>query len=177
MRMISPHCRNTYHDESKTTIAKVTVEDYKTIASDETHEAMDGYEWKVMTFKLHIHDENAQRYGFQGFHYLWVNRYDNAINDGDSDNEGLFTTGVQQTYMWNGTEYKDGVLGIEESGSEWLKDENDAYYFDIFVTVSVRVPVGYDELVFGLEHTGWDWPEGRYLHESITDSALLFRFN
>jgi hypothetical protein len=34
-------------DDTKTTVARVIVEDYKTITWDETHEALDGYEWKT----------------------------------------------------------------------------------------------------------------------------------
>ena len=50
-------------DEEKTTTVKVTIDSYETIASDDAHAAADGYEWKVMSIKMHLYDENAQQYG------------------------------------------------------------------------------------------------------------------
>lgn len=163
-----------YQDESKTTIATVTIEDYKTIASDKTHEALDGYEWKILSIKMHFDDENAWYYGFKGFNYLWCGKYVCEPADDDEDTGLLFGNGIVQSFVWNGVEYTDGLLRIEESITEWLKDETGANYIDVFATVSVRVPVGYDGFVFGLETTGWEWADGTYLHEVITDNTLLF---
>ena len=58
-----------------------------------------------------------------------------------------------------------------------MQDEEGKYYIDLLVTVSVRVPVGYDGFVFGLEDHTWDWPAGKYLHEVVTDNTLLFRMD
>ena len=169
-----------YEDESKTTVAKVTAQDYKTIASDETHEAKDGYEWKELTLKLLFHDENAWNYGFQGFMYLWCdNKYEDCFADGEDPNmESLFAEGIPQPITWNGTQYADGWLRIAETGSGWAKDAgSEIGYYEVTVTVSVRIPTGYDGIVFGLEQPGWDWTDGAYLHEVITENALLFCFD
>lgn len=164
-------------DPAKTTVSKVTVEAYDTIPSDETHQALEGYVWKIFSFKLHFFDENAQKYGINTWNYLWSDRYLAQSSDTKADTTGLFENGISYPIVWNGTEYRDGLLRIAESAGGWETDENGAYYLDIFVTVSVRVPDGYDSFVFGLESTDWEWPVGRNLHEVITDETLLFRFD
>ena len=77
---------------------------------------------------------------------------------------------------WNGIDYPDCLLRIDESVGAWEKDDADNWYLDIFVTVNVRVPVGYDGFIFGLEAYGWEYAAS-YLHEVITDNTLLFRFD
>lgn len=170
-----------YGNEHEITNAKVTVEDYRTITSDEDHEAMDGYEWKVMELKIRIDDENGQKYGSMGFHYLWSNRYEEAIGeeeDEDGVNDDLFVNGIEQKLQWKGEEYENGWLRIKETNDGWLvNEETGAPYFEFKIVVSLRVPVGYDEFVLGLESSLWEWPEGVYLHEAITENTLLFRFN
>lgn len=164
-------------DTTQTTVGKITVENYHTIASDETHAAMDGYEWKVMTFKMHFSDETAQQYGINTWNYLWNNYYICEPNDAAVDTTGLFEDGMAYTINWNGAEYADGLLAIAEAVDGWQQDENGNNYLDIVITVSVRVPVGYDGFIFGLEGYGWDGPDGAYLHEAVTDNTLLFRFD
>ncbi len=173
-----------YENQNETTFAKVTVEDYKTITSDDAHEALEGYEWKVMNLKLLLDDENAQKYGFMGHHYLWSNRYEEAVaeeEEEDKEDDGvineLFIGGMEQTFQWKGVEYEDGWIRINEANDGWMMDlETGVTYFEIRITVSVRMPVGHDEFVLGLESSQWEWPEGTYLHEAITDDTLLFRF-
>lgn len=171
-------------DPSKTTVAKVVVEEYKTILSDDAHEGLDGYEWKILSLKLHFADENAVQYGFQPGGYLWTDRYVAETRDKGDELETddgvigeLFTTGISLPIDWNGVTYQDGWLCVEESITEWLKDETGAYYIDLFVTVSVRVPSGYDGFVFGLDNAAWEWTQGKMLHEVITDNTLLFSFD
>lgn len=167
-------------DETSTTVAKVTVTDYQTVASDETHEALDGYEWKIMTINLHLFDENAQAQGFLPQMYMWYDKYtDGAIGeDIDNDvNEDLFGAGIAQTFNWNGIDCTDGLLRLEESYTNWLQDDAGAYYLDFTVIVSVRVPVGYDGFVFALEKSNFEAPAGSYLHEVITGNTLLFCFD
>lgn len=164
-------------DTSLTTVLKVKVTDYKTIASDETHAALDGYEWKIMTYNIHLWDANAQKHGISTYNYMWDSFYIGETPGANGDNTGLFENGMAHPFTWNGTEYPDGLLHISESVSPWEKDENGNLYLDITVTVSVRVPVGYDGFVFGLEGHNWEWPEGKYLHEVITDNTLLYRFD
>ena len=161
-------------DDTKTTAARVTIEDYQTIVSDETHEAMDGYEWKILTIKQHFDDENARKYGGNLGMYLWANKYSSGTAEEDADNTGLFEEGMSYPVEWNGVEYPDGLLHIREDVGEWMEDDAGSKYIDIVVTVSIRVPAGYDGFVFGLEKPTWAWPAGTYLHEVITDNTLLF---
>lgn len=164
-------------DEVTTTTAKVIVTDYQTIASDEAHEALDGYEWKILSFTVHFYDENAQAQGFIPQMYMWYDKYtDGAIGEGINNdvNEDLFDAGIARTFNWNGIDYADGRLHIAESITDWLQDDTGAYYRDITVIVSVRVPVGYDGFVFALEKSSFEAPAGSYLHEVITDNTLMF---
>ncbi len=164
-------------DTTKTTVLKVSVKDYQTIASDETHEAVDGYEWKIMSIKMHLWDENAQQYGINSWNYAWWDFYEAGPADADADTTGLFENGMAYPITWNGVEYADGLLHIAETVGAWEQDENGANYLDIVVTVSVRVPVGYDGLVFILENYDWEIIDGKYLHEMITDNTLMFRMD
>lgn len=164
-------------DDTKTTVAKIIIEDYKTIVSDESHEAMDGYEWKILTIKQRFSDENARKYGGNLGMYLWANKYASGTAAEDADNTGLFEGGMRYPVMWDGVEYPDGLLHIKEDVSDWMEDDEGTRYIDITVTVSVRLPVGYDGFVFGLENAKWEWPGGTYLHENITDDTLLFCFD
>lgn len=164
-------------DTTKTTVLKVSVKDYQTIASDETHAAADGYEWKIMSINMRLHDENAQQYGINSWNYLWNDFYVGEPADADADTTGLFENGMAYPITWNGVEYAEGMLHIAESVGAWEQDENGANYLDIVVTVSVRVPVGYDGFVFGLEGYGWEILDGKYLHEMITDNTLMFRMD
>lgn len=164
-----------YDHEDVITVTKVTVEDYQTIVSDDTHEAMDGYQWKIMTFKIRFYDENAQKYGINVPYYLWTDIYDVAYND--ETDEGDPHKGIPMTVTWNGIDYTDCILHLAESMDGWEKDENGNNIVDIDIVVSIRVPVDYDRFVWGIETAGWEWPEGTYLHDVITDNALLFRFD
>lgn len=163
-------------DTTKTTVGKVTIENYQTLASDDSHAALEGYEWKVMTIKMHFFDENAQKDGINSWNYLWNNFYIGEPNNAEVDTTGLFEDGMAYTINWNGAEYTGGLLAIAEAVDGWQQDENGNNYLDIVITVSVRVPVGYDGFIFGLEGYGWESADGAYLHEAVTDNTLLFRF-
>lgn len=164
-------------DTEKTTTLKVTVENYQTIASDETHEAMDGYEWKVMAIKMRLHDENAQKFGINTWNYMWDDFYIGKASDANENTDGLFENGMVYPINWNGVDYADGSLRIAETAGAWEKDENGNQYLDIVITVSVRVPVGYDGFIFGMEGYGWEIADGAFLHEAITDNTMLFRMD
>ena len=164
-------------DEEKTTTVKVTIDSYETIESDDTHAAADGYEWKVMAIKMHLYDENAQQYGINSWNYLWDDFYAGKASDADENTDGLFENGMAYPIVWNGVEYADGLLHIAETIGGWEKDESGNNYLDIVVTISVRVPVGYDGFIFGLEAFGWEIADGAYLHEAITENTLLFRMD
>ena len=167
-------------DETQTAVANVIVEDYRTIASDETHEAVDGYQWKILSLKLHISDENAVN-GFYLGKYLWTDKYLANIGEAEDYDDTVIVDlsgeGIPQTFEWNGAAHTNGWLRIEENLTEWMQDEEGNDYIDFFITVSVRVPVGYDGFVFGLDDHNWEWTEGKYLHEVITDNTLLFRMD
>lgn len=165
-------------EPTKSTVAKVTASDYKTVASDDTHEALEGYTWKILSLKLHFFDENAKAYGLNMGKYLWDDRYTGGQNRGEDDIiDELFAEGMAYPITWNGVQYNGGRIHIAETVSGWTKDESGAYYLDIFVTVSARVPIGYDGFVFGLENPNWEWPNGVWLHEVLTDNGLLFCFD
>ena len=115
-----------------TTVGKLTWENYEVFASDETHEAMEGYEWHRVTVKIVFSDRDAQKYGFivQSAldDYYWVH----------SENGNGYTD--QFTVSYYGKQY-DQCLMANSYGSisDWV--DNSCTYTAEFAW---RVPVGYD---------------------------------
>lgn len=72
----------------------LAVLDYRIIVADDTHEARDGYEWRVATFQILFSDENAWGYGYsyisfrEDYYNIRPNDDTAAYND---DGSGVFT--------------------------------------------------------------------------------------
>ena len=166
-----------YDDPDKTTMAKITVESYDIFASDDTHEAMDGYEWRVITINARYDDENAQKYGMYGYYIVYgdyYENYDEGIEDVSENDAGTYTT------IWNGVEYTECLAEIRHGNfSDWTKDENGNLYRETGSTITFRVPVGYDgRVVAVLPYVEDDSVYvGKQLHEIVTDTTLLFRLD
>lgn len=105
-------------DDTKTTVARIIVEDYKTIPGDETHEALDGYEWKILTLIQRYSDENARKYGGNLGMYLWTGKYASGTPQEDDDHSGLFEGGMPYCVTKDGVDYPDGLLKIREEASD-----------------------------------------------------------
>lgn len=164
------HCGS---DATKLTTGKLTVESYGTFASDEAHEALDGYEWKVLTVKIRFSDENAQQYGMAGMRHLLDDYYysGEAKEIPEGEESDLFEVD------WNGMNYTECTSAVSEEWGSWESDGNGGYYIDYTLTFTYRIPVGYDGVVVGLSDATMEWPIGSHLYDVIDDTARLFRLN
>lgn len=144
-----------------TTVGKLTWENYRVFASDETHEAVEGYEWHSVTVKIVFSDRDAQKYGFivQSAldDYYWV-----ASEEGNGYTD-RFTVSYRaalydQCLMANGC----GCV------SEWV-DDSCTYTAEF----AWRVPVGYDAHLILFYNATEDLGE---LLEKGDASVLVFRF-
>ena len=159
-------------DESKLTTGKLTVESYSVFDSDDTHEALEGYEWKVLVLRVRFADWNAQRYGVGYIRYMSDDYYyaGKASKTGGSSGK-TFNLG------WYGKKYTECMDKKTCVFENWKKDANGKYYRDIVVTFTYRLPVGYDGCVVGVSDAKMEWPLGTHLYEVIDDTARLFRLD
>lgn len=161
-----------YSDETQYTIGKLTVDSYEIFASDETHEAMDGYEWRVMVLRIRFSDENATSKGVGAVRYMSDDYYyTGKATEQPEDGTNHFEL------EWNGAYYGECTSQKIFDATDWLKDENGNYYLDCIITFSYRVPIGYDGVVVGVSPAAMDWPVGTSLYEVIDDTARLFRMD
>lgn len=127
------------YDAGYTTNGKVIFSDYETFESDETHEALDGYEWKAVTCTIIFDDENAYYHGYSGFNRTTIDYYDNSFWDKYDEKTDTFTVN------YSGIEYPGVQYDLEELQDGWV-DDVFTYKFRNFY----RVPKGYDGLVLGI---------------------------
>lgn len=162
-----------YYDAYKTTTGIVTVVDYTTFASDETHEALEGYEWRILTVSVRFADENAAVYGVNGFMRLSSNYYE---SDGASEPP---EDGEYQIYSvtWQGKTFAECAMTYGGGWSDWMEDENGNHAIECTCIFTYRVPVGYDGAVAGVADMAMTMEPGSHMHENINDSTLLFRLD
>ena len=116
------------------TTANVTFSDYKTFVSDETHEALEGYEWKTITITFVCDDDNANNYG------VYTNLH---TSDYYSDEFVDYEFGENYTINYNGIDYNECLLDYKNEDG-WTEQVFTSRY--IF---TMRVPEGYAGLVVG----------------------------
>lgn len=161
------------------TIGKVIFSNYRTFDSDETHEAKEGYEWKMVDVTIAFGDENALEYGAPGAWVFSANYYDiikqddTAIRDDD---------GVRHfTVNWNGVDYTECCYIFTFGGwSDWTDNTDPAYGDWELITVCqcrivVLVPIGYDGIVVGVRDAAAAWGEGQHVFEVDNTDSLFFR--
>lgn len=136
-----------------TSTGTATFSDYHVFQSDETHEAMDGYEWKTITITVVHDDENAQEYGIGGV-YLGIFDYYSEENEADSFDESY-------TINFNGIDYTECLEEYKKLESGWI-DNASVYKYQF----TVRVPEGYDGKVVTL-----------YEDEEYNTVAVSFRLD
>lgn len=162
------------NDASKQAIVTVSVDDYRTIQSDETHEAADGYEWKILTLNMNIADENVWDYGIR-LHYFWGDCFYKDSGYVDTEGSIFDENGKPTSITWEGVNYEESRIAVSESLSDWTVNEEGIHCADFTIIVSVRMPQGFDGFIFGLEDDVWEWTEGCLLDEVVTDNTLLYR--
>lgn len=159
----------TYENPDLTTVGDLTVLDYSIIRSDDTHEAKDGYEWRMATLQMVFSDENAHTYGYQPGTSL-ENFYDVRMNDGsvvyDDDGNATFTVNYYGEDM-------ECFCRQDIPINAWQEDDT----AKVVAIVSFQVPVGYDGCVFGMRNYAVEWPDGAYIFDFYDpDVFYLFHF-
>jgi hypothetical protein len=124
-------------NESLETVGKITFSDFEVFTSDETHEAVEGYEWRSCKETIIFDDDNAQNYGFTYVQPAWSDYYDDEGTDETyNSTDGTFTVN------YNGVDYTECLLDYQSDDRGW---ENNKY--TIVRNWYFRVPVGYDGIV------------------------------
>ena len=124
-------------DSNYTTSGEITFSDYEVFSSDDTHESLDGYEWRTVTYTYVFDDENANLYGWKDLQVAITDYYNMQLLDDSFGDNNTFTVN------FNGIDYTEAKFELEYLQNEW----NDNGYIgkdQIFV----RVPVGYDGIVY-----------------------------
>lgn len=129
---------NQCNQSDKLTNGKITFSDYKTFTSDESHEELEGYEWKSVIYTIVFDDDNVFNYGYAGF---------GAVT-GDYYSFPLWLEGTVVNY--NGKEYSDCIYNEELLTQEWVERGDGTAYFVQKKQVDVRVPIGYDGVVISI---------------------------
>ncbi len=122
---------------------KVIFSDYKVLDSDDTHEALEGYEWRVITV-TELLDDNAG-------HYYTSTEVTPApiIRDYYCDFTNTYNENTDTyTLNCNGADYTDVKFIFEVLQSDW-----DGNILTIPVRLWCRIPKGYDGLVVTMNTT------------------------
>lgn len=152
-----------YDTTEYTTAGKITFSDYDVFESDETHEALDGYEWRAVTLTLVFDDENAYNYGYSGFTPLSDDYYKCYDSTDDTYNEN--------TLNYNGTDYNDCKTESEVLQNDW-NDNIYTYQTRLFF----RVPKGYDgKVVTMIRYNSSTWDDDAPITDIIDDDTVFFR--
>lgn len=116
---------------------KITFSDYEIFDSDDTHEALEGYEWRAITMTESFNETDAIVYNDVGFVPVptFTDYYCNFAN---TYNESTDT----YTLNYNGVDYTD-----VKSDSKFLQGDWNGDTFTLQARYFYRVPIGYDGLV------------------------------
>lgn len=147
------------YDREYTTNGKATFSDYKVFEGDETHEALEGYEWRTVTCTVVFDDENAYNHGYSGIGVSTVDYYNDSFFDNYKENKVSFSA------TYNGIEY----TGIQYDREVLFSDWDDNGYTYKFRELC-RVPVNYDGVVLAIYSPTIDWNAAK-----TNKDTLLFR--
>lgn len=147
-----------------TTTGEVTFSDYEVFESDDELEleAVDGYEWKTVTYTIVWDDENANNYGVGGW-ASYLTDYYNA--------EYFFNEDSSLNY--NGEEYSKTTFLTQTLQDDW---SDDAYIFQ--QRLLFLIPKEYDGVVWAMFNHNMEeaLESAESLYECIDENTLLFRF-
>ncbi len=152
-----------YDTTEYTTAGKITFSDYEVFESDDTHDALEGYEWRAITRTIIFDDENAYNYGYSGFALLSEDYYKCSDSTDDTYNEN--------TLNYNGTDYNDCKTESEVLQDGWNDD-----IFTRQIRVFFRVPKGYDgKVVTVVRYNSATWDDDALITDIIDDDTVFFR--
>lgn len=147
------------------TVGQAAITDYRTFASDDTHEAKEGYEWKIVEMQIVFSDENAQNYAASAS-YCYSDYYD--MSEDDSDEEDTFTVN------FNGIDYTECSVDETNDFGDWTEDNTITWS----QTYEYLLPVSYDGILLSWYDTSVGaWEDGMHIYDVVNDDSLLFRLD
>lgn len=151
------------------TTGQASLISYEKISSDETHEALEGYEWIIAEIEILYNDEYAWGFGmstqFCTEDYYTIKEHDDSMVYNE-DNSATYTV------SFNGQDYTECKKVSSAAYQGWTEFYTNTY----FISVGFRVPVGYDGTVVGLLNGVITWGEGQYLYDLDHSDTIFFRF-
>lgn len=146
--------------------------DYSIIESDENHEALEGYEWRIAKFEAIFPDM------YSGYS-LTISDEDYYDIEGHDDS----AQGSHYTVTWQGENY-DGCIRIIKFTSEpdYTVPVTGGFASNLVflakgVTVAFRVPAGYDGSVVCFRNSTIAFERGQYIYEVCTPDDVFIRLN
>lgn len=147
----------------------------RVFASDETHEAKEGYEWRSVENIVVYGDGWKATYAIND--YYNITAFDNSFVLDDSVEGTVFAGSF--TVNWNGVDYTECRCALFEEISDWSSKPDPAYPDWKTVSIYTRrcevlVPIGYDGIVYALINCGVEI-EDKNLFEWDNSDSLFCR--
>lgn len=162
-------CGEENHRDCKT-VGKATITDYQVFTSDDDHAEKEGYEWKILTFRITFSDENAYKYGMVVSPFLTdyydIEGVDNSSIWNNADNSLTFTVN------YNDDNYAECKLLGTSVNHGWIDSSNTWTY-----TYECQLPVGYNGSIIGFKDGSISSQDGQYFYDVANDDTLFFRLN
>lgn len=122
------------------TVAAMVITDYNIFESDDTHEAKEGYEWRIVSFDLTFSDQNARDYGYLYAHQM-ADYYDDSLLLDSIEQADKNDNASKYLVNYNGEDC-EVYVSVRSSSVGWID-----HVITISVTYEFQVPVGYDGVV------------------------------
>jgi len=165
----------TFQDPSIDNVGEVTVTDYYIIEGDDTHEAKEGYEWRIAHVSVVFDDGDVNWDGVRirtCLYDYYTGFFEETIDDFTEANETRLPTTIH-TVSYYGEDYEIESKS-ELQRNEWVMTTHYTFYWDI--VVSYHVPVGYDGIMFGFYNAGnFGGEESKPPLELVDSDAVFFR--
>lgn len=186
-----PYVTTCNNDTTKKTTGALYLCNYRIFQSDETHQAVDGYEWRAFDVEIEFSDENAQKYaptcrfGFTDYYHM--EKSEESTNIKDYVKEITDETGIQWEYLLESADMVEvgevsfhgetySIAGSYENlefGSWWTHGDG-SQFITFSGTYCFCVPIGYDGIVYFFSDYGIE-AEGLYPYEWADENTLFFR--
>lgn len=144
---------------------------FRVFEGDETHKAVDDYEWYSVAVDITFNDEYAQSYGMYPF-VFYCDYYTGGVWACDSENPKT-EVGTIFTINYCGENYTECMIYSKDAGSLGWVGNTCIYHCEF----NYRVPVGYDGIMFGLLDPSVDPQEDETVADFADDNTLLFRLD
>lgn len=167
-------CQYSWNDGSRSyTIGQLTIKNYRTFESDETHPYQEGYEWKAFDIEIHFLDQNtidlAASPAFTFENYYDVIHFDENYKDEYIEKDN--TICIESVVNYLGQEYPVEIINIPKTV------EDKTYQMHFYNNIYVHQPVGYDGITLAFFDRSTPWEDGMYIYDVVNERSLFFRID